>query len=125
MKNSKQAPTPILIGLMLSKEDCNSNVNLTLYKSMVGSLIYLTTIQLDMMHAVSLISRFMETLKDSHQKVRKMVLRYVNGTKGFGILYTTNNKFMLTSYTDSDWDRCLDDKKRTCRYMFHMGLGVI
>ena len=53
MQNSKAAPTPIVVSL--SKEDCKKSVNPTLYNSMVGSLIYLTTAQLDLMYAVSLI----------------------------------------------------------------------
>ena len=81
--------------MKLSKEDCNKSVNPTLYKSMVGSLIFFTATHLEIMLAVSLISRFMETPKDSHWKERKRILRYVNGTKGFSILYTTDNEFRL------------------------------
>ena len=64
MQNSKLAPTPTTIGLKLSKEDSSKRVDPTLYKSMVGSLMYLTATWPDLMHAVSLISRFMETPKD-------------------------------------------------------------
>ena len=87
----------------MSKEDSSKRVDLTLYKSMVGSLMYLTATRLDLMHAVSLISRFMETPRDSHWQAGKRILRYVKGTKGFGILYTANNDFKLVGYTDSDW----------------------
>ena len=66
MQNCKATPTPTAIGLKLSKEDSSKRVDPTLYKSMVGSLMYLTTTRPDMMHAVSLISRFMESLRDSH-----------------------------------------------------------
>ena len=81
MQNSKADPTPIIVGLKLSKQDCRKNVNPTLNKRMVESLMYLTTTQPDIMHAISLISRFMETPKDSHWQVRKKILRYVNGLK--------------------------------------------
>ena len=83
MQNSKAAPTPTTVGLKLRKEDCNKSVNPTLYKSMVGSLMYLTATHPDLMHAVSLIARFMETPKDSHWQVGKRILRYVNAPKGF------------------------------------------
>ena len=109
----------------MTKEDCNISVNPTLYKSMVRSLMYLTATWPDMMHVVSLISRFMETPKDSHLQVGKRILTYVNGTKGFGILYTIDNDFKLFVYTNSDWARSLNDTKSTSRYMFHMGLGAI
>ena len=66
MQNNKKAPTPTVVGLKLSKEDSSKRVDPTLYKSMVGSLMYLIATQEDLMHAVSLIFRFMETPKDSH-----------------------------------------------------------
>ena len=67
----------------------------------------------------------METPKDSHWQAGKRILRYVKGTKGFGILYTANDEFKLVGYTDSDWAGSIDDRKSTFRYMFHMGSGAI
>ena len=109
----------------MSKEDSNKRVDPTLYKRMVGSLMYLTATRPDLMHAVSLISRFMETPRDFHWQAGKRILRYVKGTKGFGILYNVVNDFNLVRYTDSDWARSLDDRKSTSRYMFHMGPSAI
>eukprot|EP00253_Pinus_taeda_P030278 PITA_30278 len=88
MHNNKPAPTPTIMGFKLSKEDCSNNVNLTLYKSMIGNLMYLITTSPDMMYVVSLVLRFMETSKETHWQVEKRILRYVNGTKQYGILYT-------------------------------------
>ena len=81
MQNNKPTPTPTVMGLKLSRENCSTNVNPTLYKSMIGSLMYLTGTRPDMMYAASLVSRFMETHKETHWHVAKMILRYVNGTK--------------------------------------------
>jgi hypothetical protein len=71
MMNSKAAPTPVITGLKLSKEDKGSKVDPTLFKRLVGSLMYLTMTRPDIMYGVSLISRFMETPKESHWKARK------------------------------------------------------
>eukprot|EP00253_Pinus_taeda_P009187 PITA_09187 len=125
IQESKAAITPIVMGLKLSKEDSNKDFDPRLYKSIVGSLMYLTTTRPDIMHVVSLISRSMERPKEAHWQVAKSILRYVKGTKKFGILYTTLECSDLIGYTDSDWAGSVDDWKRTFSYVFHMGLGAI
>lgn len=118
MQNSKAVPTLAALGLKLRKEDSSKRVDPTLYKSMVGSLMYLTTTRPYMMHAVSLISRFMECPRDSHWQIGKRILMYVKGTKGFSILYTASDEFELVGYTDSDWAGSIDDRKNTYGYIF-------
>eukprot|EP00253_Pinus_taeda_P031676 PITA_31676 len=66
MQDSKAAITPIVMGLKLSKEDSSKVFDPSLYKSIVGSLMYLTATRPDIMFAVSLISRFMERPKGAH-----------------------------------------------------------
>eukprot|EP00253_Pinus_taeda_P017762 PITA_17762 len=97
-------------GVKLTKEDSSKDFDPKLYKSIVGSLMYLTATRPDIMHAVSLISRFMERPKETHWQAAKRIVRYVNGTKGFGILYPSSESFMLTGYTDSDWAGSVDDR---------------
>ena len=125
MINCKSAPTPIVTGLKLSKKDKGADVNPTLYKKLVGSLMYLTATRPDIMYAVSLISRFMQTPKVSHWKAGKRILRYVSGTKNYGILYSSSNDFRLIGYTNSDSAGCIDERKSTSGYVFHFGLGVV
>jgi len=90
MTNSKEAPTPVITGLKLSKEDEGSKVAPTLFKMLICSLMYMIAIRPDIMYGVNPISRFMETPKESYWKVRKIILSYVNGTKYFGILNSTS-----------------------------------
>eukprot|EP00253_Pinus_taeda_P024772 PITA_24772 len=111
MHNNKSAPIPIVIELKLSKENWSNNVNLTLYKSMIGILMYLNATSPDIMYVVSFVSRFMETPKETHWQATKRILRYVNGTKQYGILYTTTSGFRLVGYTDIDWVGSVDDRK--------------
>ena len=66
MQDCKVAITPTVMGLKLSKEDNSKDVDLSLYKSIVGNLMYLTATRPDIMHVVSLISRFMEKPKETH-----------------------------------------------------------
>ena len=68
MQDCKSEITPTVMGLKLRKEDSSNDFNPSLYKSIVGSLVYLTATRLDTMHVVSLISRFMERPKEAHWK---------------------------------------------------------
>eukprot|EP00253_Pinus_taeda_P015521 PITA_15521 len=125
MQECKAAITPTVMELKLSKEDSSKEFDPSLYKSIVGGLMYLTATRPDIMFAVSLISRFMERLKEAHWQVAKRILRYVKGTKKFGILYNVSEHSDLVGYTDSDWARSVDDQKSTSGYVFHMGSGAI
>eukprot|EP00253_Pinus_taeda_P020850 PITA_20850 len=66
MQECKAAITPTVMGLKLSKEDSSKDFDPSLYKSIVGSVMYLTATRPDIMFAVSLISRFMERPKEAH-----------------------------------------------------------
>ena len=73
MSNCKEVPTPVITGLKLRKDDDGSTVDPTLFKRLVGSLMYLTATRLDIMYGVNLISIFMESPKDSHWKPSKRI----------------------------------------------------
>jgi len=125
MDKCKATKTPVAAGTKLSKQDNGPAVDSMLYKQMVGSLMYLTATRLDLMYDVSLISRFMESPKDSHWKVVKRILRYVACTVGYGLWYTQSTECTLTRYTDNDFAGCIDDRKSTYGYAFHLGTSLI
>lgn len=87
--------------------------------------MYLTSTRPDLMYVVSLISRFMEEPKETHWNVGKMILRYVNGTTSYGILYAASNEFKLDGFIDSDWAGNVDDRKSISGYAFNMGSSAI
>ena len=125
MQECKATITPTVMGLKLSRNDSSKDFDPSLYKSIVGSLMYLTANRPDIMHAVSLIFRFMEKPKEAHWQATKRILRYVKGTKRFGILYTASENSELVGYTDNDWAGSVYDRKSTSGYVFHMGSGAI
>ena len=87
MDNCKTSPTLVITGLKLSKDDEGSTVDPTLFKRLVGNLMYLTATRTEIMYGVSLILRFMESPKDSQWQAGKIILRYVSGTIDLGIMY--------------------------------------
>eukprot|EP00253_Pinus_taeda_P035760 PITA_35760 len=79
MKECKEVITPTVMGLKLSKDNSSKDFDSSLYKSIIGSLTYLTATRPDIMFAVSMISRFMERPKEAHWQAAKRILRYVKG----------------------------------------------
>lgn len=115
----------IVPGFKISKDENGVMVESTFYKQLVGSLIYLTSTRPDLMHAVSLISRYMSQPTELHLNAAKRVLRYVKGTTSFGILYQKGASSMLTAYSDSDYAGCLEDRKSTSGYAFMISSGAV
>lgn len=85
MQNCKPVVTLMATGTKLNKYDEGSYVDPTLYKRLVGSLMYLTATRPDIMFVVSIISRFMEAPNSTHWKAGKRILRYIAGTINYGI----------------------------------------
>ena len=59
-----------------------------------------------------------------HFGAAKRVLRYLQGTLDYGILYKTTENSRLIGYFDSDWGGCLDDMRNTSGYVFSIGSGI-
>ncbi|KAG6492797.1 hypothetical protein ZIOFF_047764 [Zingiber officinale] len=79
MDNSKSINTPAECGVKLSKHDEEEKVDPTFFKSLVGSLRYLTCTRPDILYAVGLVSRYMEDPTTTHLKIAKRILRYIKG----------------------------------------------
>ncbi|GJV21584.1 retrovirus-related pol polyprotein from transposon TNT 1-94 [Tanacetum coccineum] len=124
MSECKPKETPLVVNEKLMKEDGSSKVDATLYRSLVGKLLYLTATRPDIMFVASLLSRFMHNPSQIHIGVGKRILRYLQGTKDFGIKYVKNANINLHGFCDSDWGGCTYDMKSTSEYIFSLGSGV-
>ena len=87
--------TPMEIGIKLSRFDEGHIEDLTLFKSLVGSLRYLTCTRPDILFVVGVISRFMEAPTSTHMKAAKSILHYLKGTIDYGLLYSSSIDFKL------------------------------
>ncbi|GJS91134.1 putative ribonuclease H-like domain-containing protein [Tanacetum coccineum] len=101
--NVKTASTPIETQKPLVKDEEASDVDVHLYRSMIGSLMYLTASRPDIMFAVCACSRFQVTPKSSHLSVVKRIFRYLKGKPKLGLWYPRVSSFDLESYSDSDY----------------------
>ena len=83
--------------------------------------MYLTATRPEIMHVVSLISKFMECPKEIHLLAAKRIFRYLQGTASYGFLYLREEKSNLVGFTDSDYAGDQDNRKCTSGYAFMMG----
>ena len=121
MDDCKPVITPMEHGLKLSKYEGGKEVDANQYRSLIGSLRYLTNTRPDIAYSVGIVSRYMERPRESHLKAAKRILRYVQGTKEVGLLYSKTNEFKLKGYSDSNWCGDIDDRKSTGGSVFFMG----
>ena len=87
--------------------------------------MYLVNTRSDICFAVSTLSQFMCEPRQMHWMVAKHVLRYLRGTVGYGLRYTSSSDLTLVNYSDSDWDGSVDDRKNTFRCCFNLGSTMI
>ena len=87
LEDSKIYNTPMATTIKLDKDDHGKCVDIKLYRSMIGSLLYLTASTPDIMFSVCLCARFQSYPKESHLIAVKRIIRYVKGTIGMGLYY--------------------------------------
>ncbi|GJZ33433.1 hypothetical protein Tco_0578869 [Tanacetum coccineum] len=111
----KSASTPVDLEKPLVKDRDADDVDVHLYRSMIGSLMYLTASRPDIMFAVCACARFQVTPKTSHLLAVKRIFRYLKGKPTLGLWYSRDSPFKLVAYTDSDYAGATQDRKSTTR----------
>ncbi|GLU00818.1 hypothetical protein SLE2022_181580 [Rubroshorea leprosula] len=125
MEDCNSVGTPMVSNQKFSLDDGEEKVDAHAYRSLIGSLLYLTNSRPDITFATSVLSRFMQSPSRTHYGAARRILRYLKGTISFGILYAKNEQFNLFGYSDSDWAGCVDDRRSTSGYAFFLGSGAI
>ncbi|XP_038895793.1 secreted RxLR effector protein 161-like [Benincasa hispida] len=118
MNDANLVGTPMECGVKITKQDGGEKVNSTYFKSLVGSLRYLTCTRSDILYSVGIISQFIEEPTATHCKMTKRILHYVKVTIGYGLSYISSSNFDIVGYCDSDWNSDLDDRKSTTGFVF-------
>nr|GEX36424.1 putative ribonuclease H-like domain-containing protein [Tanacetum cinerariifolium] len=103
LSEGKSASTPIDAEKPLLKDSDGKDVDVHTYRSMIGSLMYLTSSRPDIMFAVCACARFQVTPKFSHLNAVKRIFRYLKGKPYLGLWYPNDSPFDLVAYSDSDY----------------------
>lgn len=98
------------------------------YRTAVGKLTYAATgTRPDVAFAVSYASRFLSAYSEEHWTMVKRILRYLQGTAKFGLIYDRNDPqgMTLVGYCDSDWGGDKGDRKSTSGYLYLLCGGPV
>ncbi|GJX96792.1 uncharacterized mitochondrial protein-like protein [Tanacetum coccineum] len=116
----KTASTPMETQKPLLKDEDGEEVDVYLYRSMIGSLMYLTSSRSDIMFVVCACARYQVNPKVSHLHAMKRIFRYLKGQPKLGMWYPKDLPFDLVAYTDSDYAGASLDRKSTkggCQFL--------
>ncbi|XP_020970300.1 uncharacterized protein LOC110268460 [Arachis ipaensis] len=100
---AKPASTPMEYTTSLSKASGSPLPDATIYRRLVGRLLYLTNTRPDLSYSVGCLSQFMDSPTDAHLKAAYRIIRYLKQSPATGLFFSVNNSFTLSGYTDSDW----------------------
>ncbi|GKC18074.1 putative ribonuclease H-like domain-containing protein, partial [Tanacetum coccineum] len=108
-----------------ANDEYGEEVDVHMYRSMMGSLIYLTSSRPDIMFTVCACARYQVSPKVSHLLVVKMIFRYLKSQPKLGLWYQKDSPFDLVAYTDSDYAGASLNKKSTTRGCQFLGCRLI
>ncbi|GJZ47050.1 ribonuclease H-like domain-containing protein [Tanacetum coccineum] len=97
----------------------------TLYRSLAGSLQYLTFTQLDISYAVQQVCLYMHDPREPHFSALKRIARYVRGTLDYGLQLFSSSTTDLVAYSDVDWAGCPTTRRSTSGYCVFLGNNLL
>uniref|UniRef100_A0A2N9HM25 Integrase catalytic domain-containing protein n=1 Tax=Fagus sylvatica TaxID=28930 RepID=A0A2N9HM25_FAGSY len=123
--DSKIVDTPIEYNNRLNTHDGEPLPDATLYRQLVGSLVYLTVTRPDISYAVHIVSQFMAAPRSLHYAAVLRILRYLKGTLFHGLHFSSQSSLTLQAYSDADWAGDPTDRRSTTGYCFLLGDSLI
>jgi hypothetical protein len=121
--NPVSTPMSTAMSLGLDKDD--EVVDKREYRSMIGSLLYLTTTRLDIQFTVGLCAHIQASLRSSHRTTVQRIFRYLKHTPQFGIWYSASSSLDLVGFSDADFAGCGIDRKSTSGTCHFLGSSLI
>ncbi|GAA0140187.1 transmembrane signal receptor [Lithospermum erythrorhizon] len=124
-ESTKSKRTPLATHVKITIDKDEKEVDITHYRSMIGSLLYLTACRPDTSHSVGIFARYQVASKESHLNLVKRIIKYLQGTLNHGLLYTFDTDSSPVGYCDVDWVGNAEDRKSTSGGCFFLGNNLM
>ena len=125
MDSCKIMNTPMGSGKYVYQDESGIPIDITMYRSMIGSLLYLTASRPDIMFSVCLCARFQANPKESHLMAVKRIMKYLKGTTNVGLWYPKDSICNLIGYSDTDYVGCKTERKSTSGTCHILGNALV
>ncbi|XP_028077051.1 uncharacterized protein LOC114279073 [Camellia sinensis] len=112
LTNTKLSNTPIELNVKLNTIDGVPLDDPTLYRKLVGCLVYLIVTHPDLAYVVHVVSQFVSA-RSTHWAALLRILRYLRSIIFQGLLFSSTSSFDLVAYADADWAGDVNDHKTT------------
>ncbi|CAH9129521.1 unnamed protein product [Cuscuta epithymum] len=116
---------PMEQNLKLRPDDGSPLIDASLYRRLIGRLLYLTVTRPDIVYSVSQLSQFLSSPRQTHLDAAIRVLRYLKQTPGQGIFLSSDSDITLTGYCDADWAGCSFTRRSSTGYFITLGASPI
>lgn len=107
LKYDKSNRTLVATPVKISKDENGEPVDTIINRSMISSLLYLTTSRTDIALSIGVCVRYHANPKGSHPSFVKRIIKYIHGTSDYGILYSQYTNSSLVGLCDADWEETL------------------
>jgi hypothetical protein len=125
MTSCKPILIPLEQNVKLSPDEGDLVEDTTMYRCIVGSLIYMTITRLDLSYVVGVVSQFMQTPRKPHLDAMRRMLKYIKHNLQCGIFYKAKNQLQVHGYIDADWAGNVSDRRSISGFMFSFGSGDV
>ena len=125
LTDNRTTDTPIETNAKYSPTDGVPLSDPSLYRTIVGSLVYLTVTRPDIAHAVHVVSQFVTAPSSVHWGAVLRILRYLRGTQFRTLAFPSTSSLELRAYSDANWDSDIYDRKSTAGYCVFLGDSLI
>eukprot|EP00257_Ricinus_communis_P018007 XP_015576587.1 uncharacterized protein LOC107261483 [Ricinus communis] len=125
LSDNKTVDTPIQLNAHYSASDGSLLSDPSLYRTVVGSLIYLTITRPDIAYAVHIVSQFVTSPTTVHWATVLCILRYLCNTQFQTLLLSSTSSLELCAYSDANWAGDPTDRKSTTGFCIFLGDSLI
>ncbi|XP_059658785.1 secreted RxLR effector protein 161-like [Cornus florida] len=125
LKDSKHVQTLFSTSSKLDRDSDPNKVDPSLYRSMIGNLLYMAASRLNISFSVGVCTRYQADPRERHVLAVKCIIRYVNSTLNYKLRYSSESNFKIACYTNADWAGNKDDRKSTSGGCFYVSTNLV